>query len=123
MDENRQGNQPTPKSDKNPPAAMLPASAAHARGRDENLRDTSRDRLSKEANPLAAQREADRCLDVLAKAKVHYAEPLSDLKLTKPIEQLYRDSGSSLPIGTWMKDVPKPGDVASCIKPKTERTR
>lgn len=63
------------------------------------------------------------CNEIMAAAAKYYNKPVKDLKLKKPLEELYRDAKTDEPIGQWVESVPRPGDVAACVgKPKEKRT-
>lgn len=59
--------------------------------------------------------EPSPCQQIMQVSAQYYAEPMKDLKLKAPIEVLYRMADVDEPIGQWMTNVPRPGDVAGCL--------
>jgi len=64
----------------------------------------------------------NRCADIIKKAEVYYKVPLKNLELKAPLEKLYEVADVEEPIGQWIANVPRPGDVAACLPPR-ERVR
>lgn len=63
----------------------------------------------------------DPCQRILQAALKYYALPISELKLKAPIDVLYAQADADEPIGHWVSNVPRPGDVASCLKKGSSR--
>lgn len=65
--------------------------------------------------------QPDPCAVTLAKAAEYYQKPLSALKLKAPLEKLYEVADTDEPIGQWVTSVPRPGDVAGCIRKQQKK--
>lgn len=58
------------------------------------------------------------CPDIIKKGARYYKEPLPRLELKQPLEQLYEEAETDVPIGHWVaENVPRPGDLAACLPP------
>lgn len=58
------------------------------------------------------------CEAIIRAAHKYYAEPYSDLKYKKPLQEMYKLEATDVSFGHWVAEVPKPGDVAGCSKYK-----
>lgn len=63
------------------------------------------------------------CQRVLSAAAKYYSQPLKDLKLKAPLEVLHELADTDEPIGQWVSNVPRPGDVAGCLPKREKRMR
>lgn len=61
------------------------------------------------------------CQQVVESAAQYYAQPLKDLKLKAPLEVLYELAETDEPIGQWVANVPRAGDVAACLPKRRVR--
>ena len=63
------------------------------------------------------------CQRVVESAAQYYAQPLKDLKLKAPLEVLYELAETDQPIGQWVANVPRAGDLAACLPKQTKRSK
>jgi len=59
----------------------------------------------------------DPCVEIRKKAASYYKNPPKDMDLKAPLEKLYEVADVEEPIGIWVANVPRPGDVLGCYKP------
>ena len=59
----------------------------------------------------------NQCADIIKKSVVYYKNPPKDIELKAPLEKLYAMADVEEPIGQWVSNVPRPGDVMGCYKP------
>ena len=55
------------------------------------------------------------CAQLRLWSEQFYVKPFELLELKKPLENLYKDSGSRESMSQWVMNVPKPGELATCI--------
>ena len=65
--------------------------------------------------------EIQPCAEIIKRAEQYYKKPVKDLKLKAPLEKLYLEADTDEPIGQWVTNVPKPGDVAACANFKSPK--
>ena len=70
---------------------------------------------------LADFGELTPCQQIMQAAAQYYAEPVKELKLKAPIEVLYAMADVDEPIGQWVANVPRPGDIAGCLPKRRVR--
>lgn len=65
--------------------------------------------------------EPDPCQAIIKSAEQYYKVPLKNLQLKQPLHVLYAAEEREETLGDFIASVPKPGEVAGCLKIKKGR--